>query len=528
MRPEDQVDTGAGPLDCLRLAIAAFVHIAGRAPLGAHVEQVDEEVVGQRLGLVGEDAVFGIPGIGAEHTQAADKNRRLRPRQHQQLGPVHQCFFRFHELQLAADVVAEAVGTGFERREGVDVRLLLRRVHTSRSKGDLHVHAGILCGLLDGSGAAEDDQIGQRHLLAEVLLDRFELLQDCLELRRLIDLPVLLRAQANARAVRAAAFIGAAERRRRRPGSRHELRHRQTRRHDLRLQSGGVLVIDQRMIYRRDRVLPDQRLLRHERAEVACERAHITMRELEPRAGKRVRELIRILVEAPRDLLVDRVEPQRQVRRQHGRLMLLGLVEGIRDAGLRAFRLPLFGAGRALRQLPFVFEQVLEEEIAPLGRSLRPGDLRTAGDRIGAHARTVLAPPAQALILKRATFRLRSDQRRIARAVGLAEAVAAGNQRDGFLVVHRHPEERFANILRGSDRIRIAVRPFRIHIDQAHLHRTKRLCKLTLAAVALITQPRPLGTPVELLRLPNVRAAACKPKGFEAHRLEGDVACENS
>src|SRR5262245_17726962 len=47
VRAEDQVDAGAGPLDLLGLAVAALVHAvgAGRLPLRAHVEQVDEEVV---------------------------------------------------------------------------------------------------------------------------------------------------------------------------------------------------------------------------------------------------------------------------------------------------------------------------------------------------------------------------------------------------------------------------------------------------------------------------------------------------
>ena len=45
-----------------------------------------------------------------------------------------------------------------------------------------------------------------------------------------------------------------------------------------------------------------------------------------------------------------------------------------------------------------------------------------------------------------AAFRLGADQRRIAGAVGLAEGVAAGNQRDRLLVVHRHARERLANI----------------------------------------------------------------------------------
>src|SRR5262245_48414237 len=112
--------------------------------------------------------------------------------------------------------------------------------------------------------------------------------------------------------------------------------------------------------------------------------------------------------------------------------MLLGLVVGVRDGGRRTFRLPLFRTGLALGQLPFVLEQVFEEAVAPLGRRLCPGHFRTAGDGVASDPCAVLALPAEALILEVGTFRLRADQRRIARAVGLAEAVAAGNQRDGF------------------------------------------------------------------------------------------------
>ena len=203
----------------------------------------------------------------------------------------------------------------------------------------------------------------------------------------------------------------------------------------------------------------------------------------------------------------------------------LSKASGIVAAAPFAFH--CLAAGRALRQLPFVFEQVLEEVVAPLGRRLRPGDFRAAGDGVGADARAVLALPAEALILERAAFRLRPDQRRIAGAVGLAEGVAAGDQRDGLLVVHRHAEERFADVLGRRDRVRIAVRPFRIDVDQAHLHRAERLRELAFAAVALVAEPRALGTPVELFRLPDVGAAAGETEGLEAHRLQRDVAGED-
>src|SRR6185437_12954473 len=187
----------------------------------------------------------------------------------------------------------------------------------------------------------------------------------------------------------------------------------------------------------------------------------------------------------------------------------------------------LLRAGRALRQFPFVFEQVLEEVVAPLGRRLRPGHFRAAGDGVSSHAGAILTLPAEALILERAGFWLRTDQRRIAGTVGLAEGMAAGNQRDGLLVVHRHAEERFADVLGRRDRVRIAVRTFRIDVDQAHLHRAERLGELAFAAVTLVAEPASFRTPEEFFGLPNVGAATGKTEGLEAHRLQRNVADED-
>ena len=111
--------------------------------------------------------------------------------------------------------------------------------------------------------------------------------------------------------------------------------------------------------------------------------------------------------------------------------------------------------------------------------------------------------------------------------MSLAEGVAAGNQRDGLFVVHRHAEKRFADVLGRRDRIRLAVRPFRIDVDQAHLHRTERILKLTFAAIALVAEPRSLRPPIELLGFPDIGATAAETKRLEAHRVQRDVAGEN-
>ena len=46
----------------------------------------------------------------------------------------------------------------------------------------------------------------------------------------------------------------------------------------------------------------------------------------------------------------------------------------------------------------------------------------------------------------------------VAGAVGLAEGVAAGDERDGLLVVHRHAREGLADVPGRGERIRLAVR----------------------------------------------------------------------
>src|SRR5208282_6921268 len=117
---------------------------------------------------------------------------------------------------------------------------------------------------------------------------------------------------------RPAALVAAAERCRRCPSRGDQLGDGQSGREDLDLQSSNVLLPDQRMIHSGDGVLPQQLLLRNERSEITHDRAHVAVRQLEPRPGERVCELIRMLVEAPRNLFVSWVEPQSEVSGQHG------------------------------------------------------------------------------------------------------------------------------------------------------------------------------------------------------------------
>src|SRR6185295_1789342 len=82
----------------------------------------------------------------------------------------------------------------------------------------------------------------------------------------------------------------------------------------------------------------------------------------------------------------------------------------------------------------------------PLGRRRGPGAFDTAGDRVHALAAFEAAGPAEPEILDRAALRLGPDELRIARAMRLAEGVAAGDECHGLLVVHRHAREGLADV----------------------------------------------------------------------------------
>ena len=134
-------------------------------PFRAHVQQVHEEVVGQRFGSLGEDAVLSVANVGLQHPQAADERGHFRGGEREQLRLVDQQCFRRHGV-FALEVIAEAVGIGFEHSEGFDIGLLLRGVHAAGRERNGHVVAGIFRRLLDAGATAEHDQIGQRNFLA--------------------------------------------------------------------------------------------------------------------------------------------------------------------------------------------------------------------------------------------------------------------------------------------------------------------------------------------------------------------------
>src|SRR5215211_1206186 len=104
--------------------------------------------------------------------------------------------------------------------------------------------------------------------------------------------------------------------------------------------------------------------------------------------------------------------------------------------------------------------------------------------------------------------------------MGFAEGVSTGDERNCFLVVHRHTRKSLANISGCSERIRVAVWPLRIYVDQTHLHGGERLLEFPVAGVAFVTEPLVLRTPVNVFfGLPNVCAPASEAKCLEPHRF---------
>ena len=68
------------------------------------------------------------------------------------------------------------------------------------------------------------------------------------------------------------------------------------------------------------------------------------------------------------------------------------------------FRRPLMRAGRALRQFPFVLEEVREEVVAPLRRRRGPDDFQAAANGVTAAAFAEFILPPEALLLDGGAF----------------------------------------------------------------------------------------------------------------------------
>ena len=141
-----------------------------------------------------------------------------------------------------AKIIAETIRLRFQNGERMHIRLILRCIGAARRERNLDVVAGPLRRFLNGSASAENNQVSQRDLLREILLDPLERPKHFFELSGLVRFPILLRREANARSVRSTALVGAAEGRGRGPGRGDELGNRQARGENLRLQHRNILL----------------------------------------------------------------------------------------------------------------------------------------------------------------------------------------------------------------------------------------------------------------------------------------------
>src|ERR1035441_10722088 len=168
--------------------------------------------------------------------------------------------------------------------------------------------------------------------------------------------------------------------------------------------------------------------------------------------------------------------------------------------------------------------------LVPWHRVGGPCAFQPAGDRVDAFAAAKGIYPAQALIFDSRTLGFGTHIRaRFGSPVGFAESVSPGNEGNCFFVIHRHSSEGLSDVPGRGERIRIAVGPFRIHVDKAHLNSAERIIELAVTAVALVSQPLALRPPENVLfGLPNVLASTAETEGLESHRLKCNVTGEDN
>src|SRR5260370_29601848 len=101
---------------------------------------------------------------------------------------------------------------------------------------------------------------------------------------------------------------------------------------------------------------------------------------------------------------------------------------------------------------------------------------------MGAIAVAIGVLPAQALLLDVGALGFAADiPDRIGSTVGFSERVPAGDECNSLVVIHRHAAERLPDVACRSDRIRLSIGPFAIHINQTHLNRAVSIIELTIS-----------------------------------------------
>ena len=527
-------------LQLTRGAVAAFIDVVRRGlfrlrPHGAHIQQRGEEVVVQRAGRIGEHAVFGATHVHVQCTHPPDQNRHLWRGQRQKLGTVDQQLCRGDRI-AGLGKVAETVGDGFKIGNGVNLGLFKRGIAAARCEGHGHVVARVLGGFLDPGGTGQHDQVSDRDFfvprlrVVEVCADRFQHAKHFGQLIGFVHRPVFLRCQTDARAICTAALVGPAEGRGRAPSGGHQFLNAQPRLQHFGFQRCHICVIDQRMRHGGDRVLPDQLFAGNVLAQIAGNRSHVAVGQLEPCTGKCVGKFLGVFMKTRRDFEILGVFAQREVRGEHDRRVTFGRIMRIRHGacGVAVLWGPLHGTGRAFGHFPLEPQQVVEVSHVPACRGLRPCAFKPAGQGVDAVAGLVLVGPAKALSFQWRGFGIGAGILAAHGTMRLTKGVTTRDQRDRFIVVHRHPAKGVADVIGRALQIGFAVRPFGVHIDQAHLHSGQRVFQRAFLAVAFVAQPFVLGAPIDILfGFPTVHAATGEAECFQPHRFQRDIAAQD-
>src|SRR6202451_943197 len=129
--------------------------------------------------------------------------------------------------------------------------------------------------------------------------------------------------------------------------------------------------------------------------------------------------------------------------------------DGSWASGTVPFAAPFVSAGGALREFPFIAEQIVEVVVVPLGRVAGPRAFQSAGDRVGAFAAAKGIYPAEALRLDAGPLGFGTYIcARFGSAVGFAKGVSTGDESNRLLVIHCHSTECLADVLGRGQRIR--------------------------------------------------------------------------
>ena len=171
----------------------------------------------------------------------------------------------------------------------------------------------------------------------------------------------------------------------------------------------------------------------------------------------------------------------------------------------------------------------MEVFVVPAGRVVGPGHFKAGADRVVALTGAETVRPPQTLFCKVCILRAWAVVAVGGGTVGFTEGVAASDQGHGLFAIHRHALECLADVPCRGERIRVAVRALRIHINEAHLHGGQRFFQLTVSVVALVAQPGGFRTPEDIVVwFPCIDSAAAEAEGRQPHRFESDIAGEDN